>query len=61
MIVLRGNFIGPLNALRLGLQKIKLFHSSRLLRITIDDKPTWSLHIYEIKEKGFAIKPILVK
>jgi len=60
MILHRGSFIGPCNALTLGQYTIKWVSHSRLLGITIDDRLTWSNHINEVK-KSFANKLNLLK
>ena len=54
-MLLRGSFTGPLNALTLCNHTIKLVTHARLLGVTIDDKLTWSQHIFEVK-KSFANK-----
>ena len=55
MMLLRGSFTGPLNALTLCNHAIKLVTYARLLGVTIDNKLTWSQHIFEEK-KRFANK-----
>ena len=56
MMLLRGSFTGPLNALTLCNHTIKLVTHARLLGVTIDDnKLTQSQHIFEVK-KSFTNK-----
>ena len=55
MMLLRGSFTGPLNALTVCNHTIKLVTHVRLLGVTIDNKLTWSQHIFEVK-KSFANK-----
>ena len=60
MILPRGSFTGPLNALTLCNHKIKWVTHARLLGVTIDNKLTWSQHIFEVK-KSFVNKLNLLK
>ena len=60
MSLYRGNYIGPLNTLRLGEQSKELVTHSRLLGVTIDNKLSLSRHILEVK-KAFANKLNLIK
>ena len=50
MILLRGSFTGPLNALTLCNHTIKSVTYARLLSVTIDDKLKWAQHISEVKK-----------
>ena len=59
-MLLRGSFTGPLNALILCNHTIKWLTHSRLLGVTIDNKLTWSQHIFEVK-KSFVNKLNLLK
>ena len=56
----RGSLTGPLNALTLCNHTIKWLTHSRLLGVTIDNKLTWSQHIFEVK-KSFVNKLNLLK
>ena len=60
MMLLRGSFTGPFNALALRNHTIKWVTSARLLGVTIDDKLTWAQHISEVK-KSFVNKLNLLK
>ena len=60
MMLLRGSFTGPLNALSLCNHTIKWVTHARLLGVTIDDKLTWAQHISEVK-KSFVNKLNLLK
>ena len=60
MILLRGSFTGPLNTLTLCNHTIKWVTHVRLLGVTIDNKLTWSQHIFELK-KSFVSKLNLLK
>ena len=60
MMLLRGSFTGPLNALTLCNHTIKWVTHARLLGVTIDDKLTWAQHISEVK-KSFVNKLNLLK
>ena len=55
VMLLRGSFTGPLNALTLCNHAIKLVTHARLLGVTIDNKLTWSQHLFKVK-KSFANK-----
>ena len=55
MMLLRGRFTGPLNALTLCNHTIKWVTHARLLGVTMDDKLTWAQHISELK-KSFGNK-----
>ena len=59
-MLLRGSFTGPLNALTLCNHTIKWLTHARLLGVTIDNKLTWSQHIFEVK-KSFVNKLNLLK
>ena len=56
----RGSFTGPLNALALCNHTIKWVTYARLLGVTINDKLTWAQHITEVK-KSFVNKLNLLK
>ena len=60
MMLLRGSFTGPLNALTLYNHTIKWVTHAQLLAVTIDDKLTWAQHISEVK-KSFVNKLNLLK
>ena len=60
MMLLRGSFTGPLNALTLCNHTIKWVTHARLLGVTIDNKLTWSQHIFEVK-KSFVNELNLLK
>ena len=60
MMLLRGSFTCPLNALSLCNHTIKWVTHARLLGVTIDDKLTWAQHISEVK-KSFVNKLNLLK
>ena len=60
MMLLRGSFTGPLNALTLCNHTIKWVTHARLLGVTIDDKLKWAQHISEVK-KSFVNKLNLLK
>ena len=60
MMLLRGSFTGPLNALTLCNHTIKWVTHARLLGVTINDKLTWAQHISEVK-KSFVNKLSLLK
>ena len=59
-MLLRGRFTGPLNALTPCNHTIKWVSYARLLEVTIDNKLTWSQHIFEVK-KNFVNKLNLLK
>ena len=59
-MLLRGSFTGPLKALTLCNHTIKWVNYARLLHVTIDNKLTWSQHIFEVKE-NFVNKLNLLK
>ena len=60
MMLLRGSFTSPLNALTQCNHTIKWVTHARLLGVTIDDKLTWAQHISEVK-KSFVNKLNLLK
>ena len=60
MMLLRGSFTGPLKVLTLCNHTIKWVNYARLLDVTIDNKLTWSQHIFEVK-KNFVNKLNLLK
>lgn len=60
MMLLRGSFTGPLKALTLCNHTIKWVNYARLLHVAIDNKLTWSQHIFEVK-KSFVNKLNLLK
>ena len=60
MMLLRGSFTGPLNVLTLRNHTIKWLTDARLLGVTVDNKLTWSQHIFEVK-KSFVNKLNLLK
>lgn len=60
MMLKRGSFTGPLNALTLCNHTIKWVTYARLLGVTIDDKLTWAQHISEVK-KSYVNKLNLLK
>ena len=59
-MLLRGSFTGPLNVLTLCNHTIKWLTDARLLGVTVDNKLTWSQHIFEVK-KSFVNKLNLLK
>ena len=59
-MLLWGSFTGPLKALTLCNHTIKWVNYARLLDVTIDNKLTWSQHIFEVK-KNFVNKLNLLK
>ena len=60
MMLVRGSFTGPLNALSMCNHTIKWVTHARILGVTIDDKLTWAQHISEVK-KSFVNKLNLLK
>ena len=60
MILKRNHLIGSLGSLKINQHLIKWSLSSKMLSETIDNKPTWSKHISELK-RGFVDKVNLIK
>ena len=60
MLLMRKPYIGPLNSVTIGEDRIEWVKHTRLLGVTIDDRLSWSKHLTDVR-KSFVNKLILLK
>jgi len=49
MVLMRKPYIGPLNSVIIGEDRIEWVKHTRLLGVTIDDRLSWSKHLTDVK------------